>query len=95
MGFWRSEKMNSEEALDILIKEDVKNIIKQIKQFKHKIKYWKGGKGLVEPPQQWFINNIELIDYLTFYCDINLHWTKIYEKIIEELKTNFEYEIDE
>lgn len=87
--------MNVEEAIDLLKKKDIEKIINDIKQYNLPVIHWKEGKDLVDKHQQWFINGDELIDFLTYNCDIYLHWTLLTDDLIDEIKKEIEYKVDD
>lgn len=86
--------MDKEKAIKTLEKLDLE-IVKEELKHSNKIVYWKGGKDSNHESQLWFIDGNELIDYLCYYVETYLHWTQLYESVIELIKKNFKYEIDE
>lgn len=87
-------EMNKEEAIELLMKEDIENCLKEIEENNFSISYWGNGWSDLLEVQKWFIDGQELIDFLSYYYDFNLHWSQWYLDLIEELK-KLDYEIDE
>lgn len=86
--------MNKDKAIKILKEKDIENVKEELKNSRTKIVYWQGGEDSNHESQLWFIEGYELIDYLCYYVETYLHWTQLYEEVIETIKENFEYEID-
>ena len=84
--------MDKLEAIELLRKEDIKSILAKIKEDNSKVIFWREGrdKKIYEKNVDlWFIDDMQIYDYLQFYCDgINLHWTKLFEDLITAIATN-------
>lgn len=84
--------MNKLKAIELLKKEDIKTIIRQIKEDKSKVVFWREGrdrKVYERDIDLWFIDDVQIYDYLQFYCDgVSLHWTKLIEDLITAIATN-------
>lgn len=78
--------MNKTKAIDLLAKEDIKNILQEIKKHNFKIKYWDNKHE--DEQCKWFINEDHIYDFLSYWMDLNLHWTKLWIPLTEELKKN-------
>lgn len=87
--------MQEKEAVNILRKKDIETIIKHIKENNLKVLYWKGGEDHEEEENLWFIDNLNIYDFLFFYADVNLHWSKLFKELVKEIKQSIDYEIDE
>lgn len=87
--------MNEQEAINFLKEKDIKKIIKKIKNYKLKVVYWQGNQDFDDEINLWFIDNEYFIDFLSYQCDLYLHWTQIYEELIDAIKKEIKYEIDE
>lgn len=90
-------KMQKEQAIELLKKEDIKNVINEIKDNNLKVVYWESGADLFNEEDEivnlWFIDNVEIFDWLHFYQKLNLHWKLVAYDIIEAIKTHIAYEI--
>ena len=61
-------KMKKEEAIELLKEEDIKNVIKIIKQNNSKVVYWEtGAKYGNDEAELWFIDNEHIIMELLIY----------------------------
>ena len=78
--------MNKEEAIELLMKEDIENIIKIINENDFEVVYWGNAWCDLEECQKWFIDGNELMDFISYYYDFNLHWTQWVDECINELK---------
>ena len=92
-----SDKVQKEQAIELLKKEDIKNVINEIKDNNLKVVYWKSGEDLFTEDEiinLWSIDNVEIFDWLHFYQKLNLHWTLVVYDIIEAIKKHIAYEIE-
>lgn len=82
--------MNKEkvEAIELLRKEDIKEIIKGIEKNNLKVVFWKDGQKDNKDYDLWFIDDMHIYDYLHFYTKTNLHWTKIFQELTVAIATN-------
>lgn len=90
------DNMEKEQAIELLKKEDIKNVINEIKDNNLKVVYWKSGADLFtedEIVNLWSIDSVEIFDWLHFYSDLNLHWKIVVYDIIEAIKKHIAYEI--
>ena len=92
-----SDKVQKKQAIELLKKEDIKNVINEIKDNNLKVVYWESGADLFNEEDEivnlWFVDNVEIFDWLHFYQKLNLHWKLVAYDIIEAIKTHIAYEI--
>lgn len=91
-----SDKMQKEQAIELLKREDIKNVINEIKNNNLKVVYWESGADLFNEEDEivnlWSIDNVDIFDWLHFYQKLNLHWTLVVYDIIEAIKKHIAYE---
>ena len=85
--------MNRDEAIELLMKEDIENCLREIKENDLRISYYENAWSDLLEVQKWSIDGQELIDFLSYYYDFNLHWSQWYLELIDELK-KLDYKID-
>lgn len=86
--------MEKQQAIDLLKRQDIETIIKNIKENNLKVIYWETGKGHNNEEELWYINDDHIYDYLYFKNDVNLHWTVIIDELIQVIKQKINYEIE-
>lgn len=80
-------KKEYNEAIDLLKKEDIELIIKEIKDKALPIQYWKGGEFAYSKNEAelWSIDGTHMFDYLHFHQNMNLHWSVIANDLINAI----------
>lgn len=83
-------KKDYNKAINLLKKEDVELIIKEIENNKLPVQYWKGGEPFHQKNgvELWFIDGMSMIDYLHFHKNMNLHWSIIANDLINAINNN-------
>ena len=83
-------KKDYNEAIDLLKKEDVELIIKEIESNKLPVQYWKGGEPFHQKNgvELWSIDSMNMMDYLHFHNNMNLHWSIIANDLIKAIINN-------
>ena len=84
--------MDKKQAIELLKKEDIDTIFKLIKQENLSITYCAYNWIDLPEVQKWSINDEELIDFISYYFDFNLHWSQWADALIEEFK-KCDYEV--
>lgn len=78
--------MNKEQAIKLLMKEDINTIFRLIEQEGLSITYCAHDWVDLPEVQKWSIDDEELIDFISYYYDFNLHWSQWANALIEEFK---------
>ena len=68
--------MNKKEAINFLAEEDIKNVLKYIEEKNIKIIYWNDEPTGYEA-NKWFIDDVNIYDFLSYYLNLNLHWSAL------------------
>ena len=84
--------MNKEQAIELLKKEDIDTTFRLIEQKNWSITYCSYDWVDLLEVQKWSIGGEELIDFISYYYDFNLHWSQWADALIEELK-KCDYEV--
>ncbi len=84
--------MNKTEAIELLIKEDIDTMLKLIREKNLSVTYCAYDWIDLPEVQKWNINGQELIDFICYFYDFNLHWCQWSDALIEELKKH-DYEV--
>lgn len=75
--------MKNNITFEYLLKEDLEKIMNFISEKNIKIKYWEN--NLETEENKWFIDEVNIYDFLSYYMDLNLHWTKLWEPLVDEI----------
>ena len=86
--------MDKKEAIELLKQEDITNMLNLIKKDKLEVRYCNYSWCDLDEVQKWSIEGNELIDFISYYYDFNLHWSQWCDDLIKELK-KLEYKIEE
>ena len=78
--------MNKKEAMNLLTKEDIIKIMNFIHDNNITVKYW--DNELEDEQCKWFIHEVNIYDFLSYYMDLNLHWTKLWIPLTKKKKKN-------
>lgn len=86
--------MKKEQAISILKKEDITNIIKEIKTHNFTVIYW-NNDYVDNESDKWFVNKDNICDFLSYSMNLNLHWTQLIKPLINQIKKDNIYIIKE
>lgn len=78
--------MNKKKAIELLMKEDINTMLRLIEEKNLSITYCAYEWVDLPEVQKWDIDGQELIDFLSYFYDFNLHWSQWADALIEELK---------
>lgn len=77
--------MEKEQAINILAKEDIDNIINKIKTNNLTVIYW-NNNYVDNESDKWLINENNMCVFLSHSMNLNLHWTKLIKPLTDKIK---------